>query len=244
MDLATNLIKEVIAPSSSATNDTAQSHAETQERARVSPEELVEENVPGAFPGADEEIATAQGSLAPDESAPSRHANTGAEWTTEEVRPRHLGNEGKPPTAGVGAEGLPVVEKENRNADAAVDEARREDLGQGLESRPEQVQDFSTKERADVPSLNRGISGVGPSGGIHNGVMGAGSNDPLGEGSESPHERQSRYKRSEVRSSISSVKESGLGQGGIHNGVVGSGSHEEDERRRSASSLEAVGGAQ
>lgn len=70
--------------------------------------------------------------------------------------------------------------------------------------------------------------GVGPSGGIHNGILGAGSDDPNGEGGEAPHERQSHYRRSDVHSAIPSVWESGLGQGGIHNGVVGHGSKEEE----------------
>lgn len=73
------------------------------------------------------------------------------------------------------------------------------------------------------------------SGGIHNGVLGAGSDDPKGERGESPHERTSDYRRGHVRNKISGVSESGLGQGGIHNGVVGNGSQAEESARRSFS---------
>lgn len=239
MDLATNLIKDAMMPST-------QHH-----EAHVSPETL-EENIPGAFPDVDEDPAQNFGK---DEAGPK--------WTTEVVRPRHLGNEGKALGAGNGAEAeaLPVPARE----DKAVDEvdSSRENPGRHSGPGPAGAQDPMDRPGAppspagedrsearagrgpEAPSIAgaaprrvdtaaRGREDVAPSasGGIRNGVRGAGSGDPRGEGSGSPHERQSRYRRGDVRSSIPSVRESGLGQGGIHNGVVGHGSREGDDRRR------------
>lgn len=73
------------------------------------------------------------------------------------------------------------------------------------------------------------------SGGIYNGVLGAGSDNLKEVRSGSPHERISDDRKGHVRNKISGVSESGLGQGGIHNGVVGNGSQSEESARRSFS---------
>lgn len=96
---------------------------------------------------------------------------------------------------------------------------------QQQQQQPEDTASYATGQTSAAAVTT---PGVGPSGGIHNGILGAGSDDPNGEGGEAPHERQSHYRRSDVHSAIPSVRESGLGQGGIHNGVVGHGSKEEE----------------
>ncbi|PSR97366.1 hypothetical protein BD289DRAFT_426191 [Coniella lustricola] len=96
-------------------------------------------------------------------------------------------------------------------------------VGTGLSgSTPSQQQASSRSEPA-----------AGYSGGIHNGVFGAGSDDVKGERIEGQHERTSHYRKGDVSSSLSGVSESGLGQGGVHNGVVGLGSREEEALRQS-----------
>lgn len=253
MDLATSLIKDAMAPS------TRQNEAGQEQHSHVSPETLVEENIPGAFP----DVAT-----------PALESEKKNEWTTEEVRPRHLGNEGKAPGTGVGAgaEELPspLAKGLTSNArDPAAGEAdrlsSRENLGQfsgaGYAGAQEEhhphhraIDEVHGGARAPLAGEDPVLEAAGErqtpavdsplgSGGVRNGVLGAGSDDPRGESSQSPHERQSRYARSDVRSSIPSVRESGLGQGGVHNGVVGHGSHEEedDHRRRRESGGEAGG---
>lgn len=257
MDLAANLIKDAMAPSTQHHEEAVQP---AQERSHVSPETLVEENIPGAFPEAIDE--------APAQTFGKNNEGSGdaRKWTTEVVQPRHLGNEGKALGAGAGEE-VPAVPSRARESElaAAEGESSRENLGQfsgtGSVGTPDTTDKYYTQESSSsargredpvLAAAERQASGTstapfhsGSGGGVHNGVFGAGSDDPRGAGSVSPHERQSRYPRSDVRSSIPSVRESGLGQGGIHNGVVGHGSHEEEEdaQRRRASGGEFGTGA-
>lgn len=74
-------------------------------------------------------------------------------------------------------------------------------------------------------------------GGVHNTVLGHGSDYPYGRGVESPEERRrssgssSGKTKAVVNAVISGVSDSGLGLGGVHNGVVGHGSHDEEDSR-------------
>lgn len=300
MDIA-NRIKDALVP-------TAQQQQEPVHDTSHVSTEVVQDNIPGAFP--DEEQVAADPTGKPGGGIPV--AQEQSKWTTEEVQPRHLGNEGK--AIGVGgvdaAEAFPatanagrLAQEERRNEglgqaqDPVADAARRQTGGGPLEANPgaslssvgrelggaqsssrgvedpslaaaqhqQQAQGANTATRAEVPvaptselgqhGTGRPVEdptvaavnqqqqqqpssaavttpGVGPSGGIHNGILGAGSDDPNGEGGAAAHERQSQYRRSDVHSAIPSVRESGLGQGGIHNGVVGHGSKEEEEELR------------
>ncbi|KAF3765562.1 hypothetical protein M406DRAFT_355971 [Cryphonectria parasitica EP155] len=208
----------------------------------------------------------------------------------EEVKPHHLGNEGKVLGAtgssevgtGSGSSGALAPARDTRSQDpseeygnsapaAAVEptssahEGGSSAAGLGdsaLESaRPQAQQEDNTGFAAGTgggthervleaaSDLNRGApqpprdaepeaaaalaeTAARFSGGIHNGVSGAGSDDPLGERSGSPHERSTQYRKGDVQNVISGVSQSGLGQGGIHNGVVGLGSQEEEAIRR------------
>lgn len=178
-------------------------------------------------------------------------ASNTSEWTTEEVKPRHLGNEGKIPGAGAQEDLSTTTGRDlethvpETGSDPSLDAARRQAQGtQGkfgipVEPRQDDSQgrvpgDPSVGAAADQLKANA-VSAAYASGGIHNGVLGAGSDDPLGEGAEGIHERHSHHQKGESHSTLPRVSESGLGQGGVHNGVVGHGSTDDEERRRSTS---------
>lgn len=174
---------------------------------------------------------------------------TSTEWTTQEVKPHHLGNEGKLSGAGAQANIPSTTATQETHvpeagSDPSLDAAHRQAQGtQGTFGIPVPPRQHDAPRGAgfEDPSLGaaagqlqaNALGAAYSSGGIHNGVLGAGSDDPQGLGAEGIHERHSHHKKGDSRSSLPKVSESGLGQGGIHNGVVGHGSMDENNKRRS-----------